>query len=83
MELKGFARVALKPRQSKTVAFTVSLDQLAFYDEHMRFVVEPGTFRVMVGSSSNDIRLKGAFEVTGPTKAVMSQRTFFSKVEVR
>ena len=83
MELKGFVRVALKPRETRSVAFTLALDQLAFYDPHMRFVVEPGTFRVMVGSSSADIRLKGAFEVTGPTKVVMSQRTFFSKVETR
>jgi len=83
MELKGFARVALEPRQTRTVAFTLALDQLAFYDPHMRFVVEPGTFRVMVASSSADIRLKGAFEVTGPAKVVMSHRTFFSKVEVR
>ena len=81
-ELKGFARVGLRPKESKTITFTVGIDQLAFYDEDMRLVVEPGRFKVMVGSSSQDIRLTGRFEVTGGTKVVMTERTFFSEAEV-
>ena len=38
-------------------------EDLSLLDRDMNFVVEPGTFEVMVGSSSNDIRLKGEFEV--------------------
>ena len=81
MELKGFHRLHLEPRQTRTVTFTLHVEQLAFYDEDMRFIIEPGKFRVMVGSSSDDIRLKGGFRVTGATKVVMSQREFFSESE--
>jgi beta-glucosidase len=81
-ELKGFQRVSLKPRETKVVTFRLSLDQLAFYDRDLRLVVEPGTFRVMVGSSSEDIRLEGTFEVTGEAKVVRAERTFFSVATV-
>jgi beta-glucosidase len=64
--LRGFARVRLAPGETKTVTFTLGFADLALWDRNMRFVVEPGTFRVMVGSSSEDIRLKGAFEIAAP-----------------
>ncbi|MGQ9663369.1 MAG: glycoside hydrolase family 3 N-terminal domain-containing protein, partial [Kiritimatiellia bacterium] len=64
-ELKGYARIALGPGETKQVTFLLALDQLGFYDQQMRFVVEPGTFTVMVGSSSEDIRLTGTFELKG------------------
>ena len=81
-ELKGFKRVTLEPGQDRTLTFMLSIDQLAFYDSDMRFVVEPGTFKVMVGSSSEDTRLTGAFEVVGATKVTPSDRTFFTKIKV-
>ncbi len=80
MELKGFKRVTLNPGEEKRITFRLSVDQLAFYDRHMRFVVEPGTFKVMIGSSSEDIRLSGRFEVVGETKVAPSSRVFFSEV---
>ena len=83
MELKGFKRVTLEPEEKKQVTFRLSIDQLAFYDRHMRFVVEPGTFKVMIGSSSEDIRLSGRFEVTGETKVTPSNRVFFTEVSVK
>jgi beta-glucosidase len=61
--LRGFERVELAPGESKTVVFTLSSPDLALWDRNMRFVMEPGTFRVMVGSSSEDIRLTGQFEI--------------------
>jgi beta-glucosidase len=61
--LRGFERVDLRPGESKSVTFTLSTPDLALWDRNMRFVVEPGTFRVMIGSSSEDIRLKGEFEI--------------------
>ncbi len=82
-ELKGFRRLALEPGEKKTVTFELSMDQLAFYDRHMKFIVEPGLFKVMVGSSSEDIRLEGSFEVIGETKLTPSSRTFFSNVTVQ
>ena len=63
-ELKRFKRVTLESGEIKTVAFTlVPREDLAFYDANMNLIVEPGIFEVMVGASSEDIRLKGTFEV--------------------
>ena len=64
--LRGFQRIHLKPGEIKTVTFTLGPDDLALWDRSMRFVVEPGTFQVMVGSSSEDIRLNGKFEIIEP-----------------
>jgi beta-glucosidase len=61
--LRGFARVSLAPGERKTIAFILKPEHLALWDRNMRFVVEPGTFRVLVGSSSEDIRLRGDFEL--------------------
>jgi beta-glucosidase len=61
--LRGFERVELSPGETKKVTFSLSMPDLALWDRNMRFVVEPGMFRVMVGSSSEDIRLKGDFEI--------------------
>jgi beta-glucosidase len=63
MQLAGFQRVRLKPGESKTVAITLSTDQLKMLDRDMHWVVEPGAFRIMVGSSSKDIRLRGELVV--------------------
>ena len=62
-ELKGFKRVSLKPGQEREVDFDITPDMLAYYNLNMNWVVEPGDFRVMVGSSSRNkdlesVRLK-------------------------
>ncbi|RLE70451.1 MAG: beta-glucosidase [Thermoprotei archaeon] len=62
-ELRGFKRIRLKPGERETVTFTLTPDDLALIDADMRRVVEPGEFEVMVGSSSEDLRLKGSFHV--------------------
>jgi beta-glucosidase len=62
-ELKGFTRVSLAPGETRTVRFTLTPKDLRMLDEGMRWVVEPGEFRVMIGASSEDIRLEGSFEV--------------------
>jgi beta-glucosidase len=51
-ELKGFRRITLKPGESRRVDLVFGPDALGFYDEHMKWVVEPGTFRIRVGPSS-------------------------------
>ena len=61
-ELRGFERVTLAPGEKKTVNFTLGPDALSLVDRHMKRIVEPGRFEVMVGSSS-DTALTGAFEV--------------------
>ena len=64
-ELKGFQKVTLKPSETKTVTFDIKPESLAFYDVNMKYVVEPGDFTVMVGTSSRDQDLtKAALKVT-------------------
>ena len=55
-ELRGFERITLAPGESKTVAFEVTPDMLQFYDRDMNRVVEPGTFTLMMGTSSEDVQ---------------------------
>jgi beta-glucosidase len=63
-ELRGFQRISLKAKEKKAVSFTLPATGLAFYDEKAKkFVVKPGAFEVMVGSSSEDIRSKGTLNV--------------------
>jgi beta-glucosidase len=61
--LRGFERVNLKPSETKTIVFTLKREDLEMLDENMKWIVEPGMFNVMIGSSSEDIRLKGQFEI--------------------
>jgi len=65
--LRGFARVSLKTGETQTVTFTLTPADLSLWDRNMKFVVEPGMFRVMVGASSEDIRLTGEFEISTAT----------------
>lgn len=80
-ELKGFVRLALAPGEERTIQFTLFPEQLAFYDLHMRFVVEAGAFEVMIGASSRDIRLRGTFTVTEET-ILTNYRKFASQVSI-
>ncbi|TGD82423.1 glycosyl hydrolase [Hymenobacter wooponensis] len=59
-ELKGFEKVFLKPGESKVVTLTLDQNAFQYYDEGKKqWVLEPGKFDVLVGSSSRDIRLTG------------------------
>jgi beta-glucosidase len=62
-DLRGFERTSLNPGEKKTVQFTLHPDDLALLDKNMNWTVEPGKFMVMIGSSSEDIKLKKEFEV--------------------
>jgi beta-glucosidase len=63
-ELKGFQRVTLRPGEKRMVEFTLTPALLGFYNREMRFVVEPGEFKVMVGrSSADDHELVATFAV--------------------
>ena len=63
MELAGFRRVRLAPNESVDVAFALTPRQLRMLDRDMRWVVEAGAFRIMIGGSSRDIRLRGQLTV--------------------
>jgi beta-glucosidase len=54
LELKGFAKVSLGPGETKTVALEITPESLAFYDVNMKYLVEPGEFAIMVGTSSRN-----------------------------
>jgi beta-glucosidase len=57
-ELKGFRKISLQPVQTQTVALDITPESLAFYDVNMNYVVEPGEFDIVVGSSSRDCDLQ-------------------------
>lgn len=62
-ELRGFARISLKPGEAKRLRFTLSPEQFAWWDAgHWR--IEPGVIELMIGSSSADIRSRGAFTIS-------------------
>ena len=82
-ELKGFKRITLKPNQKKTVTFILSITQLGFYNKDMKYVVEPGKIKVMIGSSSEDIRLTGEFEITGEVTEISGVKKYFTSIRVK
>lgn len=63
MELKGFQRVHIKAGESQTISFTINPEMLSMLDRQLNKVLEPGEFRIMVGGSSRDIRLKETLTV--------------------
>ena len=61
-ELKAFDKIALNPGEEKTVTFTITADDLKYFDDaRHEWVAEPGKFTLYIGSSSTDIRTKGSF----------------------
>ena len=62
-ELKGFHRVHVRQGETRALHFVIDPDMLSMLDRDLKPVVEPGDFRVMIGSSSKDIRLRGILTV--------------------
>ncbi len=65
--LRGFKRITLEPGQTQEVKFELTPEDLQLLNQNMEWEVVPGTFEVMIGSSSVDIKLKGEFDITGNT----------------
>jgi beta-glucosidase len=64
-QLQGFERISLNPGETKTVAFALPVEQLSYWNASRHaYVINPGAFDVMIGTSSDDIRQRGSFEVT-------------------
>lgn len=80
-ELAGFRRIHLEPNEKVRVTFTVKPDQTAFLDREMRWKVEKGEVCVEIGSSSEDIRLKGTFRITEDQWIDGANRTFYAKTK--
>lgn len=81
-ELKGYQRLTLQPGETCKIVFHLPVDQLAFYDTDLNLVLEPGEIHVMLGSSSEDIRLNGAFKIAGKGKMKVDRRVFVCPVEI-
>lgn len=62
-QLAGFARVHLEPGETRAVTFRLGPEQLSLLDRDLERIVEPGAFRVYVGASSRDLRLRGTLTV--------------------
>ena len=62
-QLRGFERVSLKPGETKTISFTIHPSDLQLLNKEMKWVVEPGVFELLIGSSSVDIKLRSQFTV--------------------
>jgi beta-glucosidase len=62
-ELKDFTKLLLQPGETQTVRFVIKKDKLSFYNNQLQWIAEPGGFDLMIGSASNDIRLKSKFEL--------------------
>jgi len=61
-ELKGFEKVMLKAGEQKQISFTLTTDDLRFYDQELNYVYEPGDFHIFVGSNSEET-LKSGFKL--------------------
>ena len=80
--LKGFKRVHLNPGECKRISFSLSANQLGFYNQEMAFVVEPGEIELMVGTSSEDLPLTTTITIVGETVEVEQDKVFSSGVVV-
>jgi beta-glucosidase len=72
-ELKGFERVSLQAGEKRNVEFTLGPEELEFYNRTMRLVVEPGTVKVFVGTSSEDV-LEARFEINDGNELSLGAR---------
>jgi beta-glucosidase len=60
-ELRGFAKISLRPGETRSVRFVIGRDTLSFFNAGLQWVAEPGDFDIMIGASSADIRLRDTF----------------------
>ena len=82
LELRGFRRVHHGPGECRTVAFTLSTEQLAFVDAGHRRVVEPGTIRLAVGRSSADLPLVAEIALVGPVSELLDRHHYVTETAI-
>ena len=81
-QLYGFRKIFLEPAASFRITFRFPPALTAFYGRDMDYIVEPGSFEIMIGTSSEDIRLKGSFEIKGKRRSV-KEKVFFSRSSIQ
>ncbi len=82
--LGGFARVQLEPGEARRITFTVKATQLGYSNARGGFSVDAGHTDLFLGASSDDHRLVGSFDITGPSRPLKSsERSFFSHTDVQ
>ena len=81
-ELKGFARVSLLPGESCRVTFALSSEMLSFIADGENRIVEPGSFEIMLGKSSEDIVWRHEITVTGQVRTLPKAWTFETAVQI-
>lgn len=81
-QLVGFTRVELAPAASAAVDFEIHPSRLAFYDEAMRFVTEPGTFRFSVGGASDAAKTHATVDLAGDVAAYRQREIVATRVDV-
>lgn len=82
-KLVGFKRVYLEKGEEAEIVIKLPVNLLAFYNIDMEKVVEPGKVEVMIGSSSEDIRLDGSFVIEGKETEIDDSKIYYSSVEVK
>ena len=58
-ELKGFQKIFLKKGESKQVSFIIDVDMLRFYNDELKYIYEPGDFKIYIGTNSQDVKEAG------------------------
>jgi beta-glucosidase len=58
-ELKGFQKISLQPGETKSVTFVINEELLKFYNADLKFVAEPGNFKLFIGTNSRDVKETG------------------------
>ena len=81
-ELRGFRRVHLEPGERRTVTFLLSTEQLAYVGADYRRVIEPGTIRLWVGTSSVDLPLAASVELVGPVVELVQRSRYLTDTSV-
>ena len=61
--LKEFKKVEINPNEIVTINFSIPINELGLWDKDMNYVVEPGAFEIMIGSSAEDIRLSKTISI--------------------
>lgn len=82
-KLKGFKRVYLEAGEEVEIKIKLPVKLLSFYNIDMKKVVEPGVIELMIGSSSEDIRLRDSFTIIGNVREVDETSVYYCDIEVK
>ena len=82
-QLRGFARVTIKPGETREIDFTLTSDQFALWSKDGDWLIEPGTIDLMVGSASDDIRARTSVEVVGTAPGTIAPAAISTETKIR